>query len=73
MTYIYSQQEILEKEKNLLLYNLSKITKRNYCMQCKSILTKERTNNNESLKDTSSQSTYEDFVVKDILINKQND
>ena len=47
--------------------------KRNYCMWYKSILTKERTNYNESLNDTSSQSKYKDFVVKDILINKQNE
>ena len=42
-------------------------------MRCKSILTEERTNNNESLKDIQSQLTYKDFAVKDIPINEQND
>ena len=72
--YIYTYNRKYSRKKKIYYCTIcQKSQKRNYCMWYKSILTEERTNNNESLKDTQSQSIYKDFVVKDIPINEQND
>src|SRR5437868_14828746 len=71
---IYTHNRKYSRKKKIYYCTIcQKAQMRNYCMRCKSILTEEKANNNKSLKDTSSQSTYEDFAVQDILINEQND
>src|SRR5437868_9598922 len=70
---IYTHNKKYSRKKKIYYCTIcQKSQMRNYCMRYKSILTEEKANNNESLKDTQSQSIYEDFAVKDIPINEQN-